>query len=147
MRRRKTDVRRENTDVRWVGFHPLRKVSHSHCKQILCNSGGRLARQKWCHEGGTSSIDVPPNQKTTQSRVTKLSVYKHWVSWFSAESHSEECNSSKYHSTKKILAIYFYSKCHFGGYYHFECHSVKYRSAQCRGAEIKTAKIMILSWL
>jgi hypothetical protein len=31
MRRRETDVHRENTDVRWVDFHPLFAPEHPYC--------------------------------------------------------------------------------------------------------------------
>jgi len=38
MRRQKTDVRRENMDARWVGFHPPEAIVISHLLELSFGS-------------------------------------------------------------------------------------------------------------
>jgi hypothetical protein len=57
MRRQKTDVRRENTDVRWVGFHPLQNLTQFIWQ--VCGGDGEGLGLEPVHNLASLSAGIP----------------------------------------------------------------------------------------
>ncbi len=65
----------------WYPMFVERKVGYSWCRQKMTSFRGQASWPKMNSAGGQAySTGVPPHQISKQSRVTNLSLYKHW--WY-----------------------------------------------------------------